>query len=146
MPKGMSEKEKLKTHARATPFRATRRHHLQESAEDYTELISELITRTGEARTCDIARQLGISHVTALRTIKRLQAQGYVSTTPHRPVTLTEKGNQTARHARERHRILLEFLIKLGVPRDIAEVDVEGMEHHLSPVSLRAIKRRLKSL
>ncbi|MCB0360766.1 MAG: HTH domain-containing protein, partial [Bdellovibrionales bacterium] len=77
---------------RARPFRETRRHHSTEAAEDYSELIADLIEEQGEARTCTIAQELGVSHVTALRTIRRLQDEGYMVTAPHKPVELTAKG------------------------------------------------------
>lgn len=124
---------------RAKPFKATRKHHSIESAEDYTELIYELIEAKGEARTGEIAKQFGISHVTALRTIRRLQEQGYVRTSYHKPIELTDKGRKLALYSNQRHKILLDFLIALGVPRSIAEIDVEGVEHHISKVTLNKI-------
>ena len=123
---------------RASHFRATRKHHSLEAAEDYTELVYDLIQTHGEARTCMIAEHLGVSHVTALRTIRRLQGEGYLETSQHRPVTLTRKGRDLARFSKQRHEVLLEFFAALGVPREQAEIDVEGAEHHISettPVS-----------
>ena len=125
---------------RANQFEETRRQHSLESAEDYTELIYELIQNNGEARTCEIALQLGISHVTALRTIRRLQEQGYVTTSRQKPVILTEKGKKLALHSKLRHKLLLDFLIALGVPKKVAEIDVEGIEHHVSQITLKKIK------
>lgn len=124
---------------RAKHFEATRAQHSLEAAEDYTELIYDLIEKSGEARTGEIARHLGISHVTALRTIKRLQEQGYVKTENHRPVSLTAKGEKLAKATKERHRILVEFFVSIGVPSKVAEFDVEGIEHHVSETTLRAI-------
>jgi len=129
-----------KKNARSAPFIATRRHHHDEIAEDYTELIDMLVQTKGEARTCEIAKNLGISHVTAIRTLKRLQREGYLETAPHRPVTLTLKGKRLAVKAKKRHELLLAFLLKLGVSKKIAEIDAEGMEHHLSPETLKAIQ------
>jgi DtxR family manganese transport transcriptional regulator len=129
---------------RSRPFLATRRHHSSEAAEDYTELISELIESKGEARVGDIAHQLGVSHVTALRTIKRIQEQGYVTTSPRKPIQLTKEGKDLATFAKNRHKLLLNFFISLGIPRDVAEVDVEGAEHHISPTSLRHIENFMK--
>ena len=125
---------------RSTPFRAARRQHHLEAAEDYTELIADLISSKGEARTCDIAQQLGISHVTALRTIQRLQREKFVETSQHRPVALTAKGKRTARLCKQRHKLLVDFFVSIGVPREVAEIDVEGVEHHISPVTLKAIE------
>ena len=129
--------------SKAKQFKATRKHHSLESAEDYTELIHELIEESGEARTGQIAKQLGISHVTALRTIRRLQEQGYLKTEQHKPVELTAKGKKLALYSKKRHQILLDFLIQIGVPKDIAEIDVEGIEHHVSKITLDRIKKFL---
>lgn len=127
-------------------FSATRRHHLNEAAEDYTELISDLIKENGEARVGQLASLLGVTHVTALRTIRRLAREGYVTVSFHKPIQLTAKGKKTAALSKERHGILLKFFIALGVPRNIAEIDVEGVEHHISAITLRAIKRALTKL
>ncbi len=129
---------------RPQAFKATRRHHQDESAQDYVEIVGDLIAQHGEARTCQIADELGISHVTAIRTISRLQARGYLSKAPHRPVLLTKKGAALAKHSKERHRLLVEFLKRLGVPEEVAEVDIEGAEHHFSAVTLGAIKRFMR--
>ncbi len=134
---------------RSTPFHATRKHHSSEAAEDYTELVADLIEQHGEARTGRIAEHLGISHVTALRTIRRLQNEGYLETSPHKPVELTPKGKKLAHHAKERHRLLVDFLVQIGVPPETAEIDVEGAEHHFSDATLdciRSLLNRLKSL
>lgn len=129
---------------RAKHFQAARKTHSIEAAEDYTELVADLIEKNGEARTCDIAKHIGISHVTALRTIRRLQAEGYLETSPHKPVNLTPKGKKTAKYSKERHELLLEFFAHIGVPEKVAEVDVEGLEHHISPTTLKVIKKFLK--
>ncbi len=124
----------------ALAFKATRSHHSHEAAEDYCELILKILETRREARTCDIAKRLGISHVTAIRTLKRLQLEGYIKTSPRRPVTLTQKGRKTAFFAKERHLLLVEFLVRIGVPRDLAEIDIEGAEHHFSEVTLASIR------
>ena len=136
--------EKMKEKHRSKPFKATRKQHSDEAAEDYTELISEIIDSHGEARTCHIADNLGISHVTAIRTMRRLQNEGYLVTAPHKPVVLTPKGKKLAELSKKRHKLLVEFLCSLGVPTPQAELDVEGMEHHISSVSLECIERFMK--
>ncbi|MFN8392648.1 MAG: manganese-binding transcriptional regulator MntR [Bdellovibrionota bacterium] len=127
----------------AVPFQAARSQHSREAAEDYTELIAELIETKQEARTCEIAERLGISHVTAIRTLRRLQRDGYVSVQSHRPIELTQKGKRMATYCRQRHRLLVDFLLAVGVPKKAAEMDVEGIEHHISETTLRSIKRFL---
>ncbi len=130
---------------RALPFKATRKHHGTEAAEDYTELIGDLIAEKGEARTCAIAAQLGISHVTALRTIRRLQEEGYVATSPHQPVVLTPKGEKLGQFAKHRHELLVSFFTRIGVSARQAEIDVEGAEHHISEETLACLERMLRS-
>ena len=124
-------------------FLAMRRAHSLEAAEDYTELIADLIARFGAARTCDIAAAMGISHVTALRTVQRLQREGYVVTAPREPISLTAKGHRTAAAARRRHELLVRFFVSIGVPLEAAQVDAEGAEHHISGITLECIERFL---
>jgi len=131
---------------RASAFEATRASHHLEAAEDYTELVADLIDSNGEARIKDISKHLGISHVTALRTISRLQKDGYLETAPRAPVKLTAKGAKLAKYCKNRHQVLLDFFIALGVPRKIAEHDVEGVEHHISKTTLEKIQKHLNKL
>ena len=128
---------------RSRPFLATRDHHQYEAVEDYTELVADLIEKKGEARTCDIAAHLGISHVSALRMMQRLQQQGYLKIEPHHPVQLTPKGKRLAVHCKQRHRLIIAYLVHLGVPENIAAIDAEGMEHHLSSQTLEAFRKHL---
>jgi len=132
------------TGPRSRAFAVTRASHSLELAEDYTELILDLIETRGEARIGQIAASMGVSHVTALRTIARLQKDGYVDTKPRAPVTLTNRGKQLARYCKNRHSLLLRFLVSLGVPHETAELDVEGMEHHISRTTLQQIKLKLE--
>ena len=127
----------------ADRFQRTRDDHSRENAEDYVELIESLIAETGEARAVDLAERLGVSHVTVSKTIQRLQREGYVTTQPYRSIFLTDKGKQVAATSRERHDLVLRFLIKLGVPPDVAETDSEGIEHHVSDDTLDAMRRFL---
>src|SRR5512138_2684008 len=117
----------------ASALRQTRRVHSRETAEDYVEAIAELAATTGEARAVDLARRFGVSHVTVIRTIARLQRDGYVSTQPYRAIFLTEQGARLAEESRGRHDIVVEFLRSLGVPETVALADAEGIEHHVSP-------------
>src|SRR5689334_8853294 len=70
----------------------TRREHANEIAEDYAEAIADLIAETGEARVVDLARRLGVTHVTVNRTIVRLQKAGFVTSQPYRAIFLTDRG------------------------------------------------------
>jgi len=130
--------------AAAQGHRRTRQDHAQELAEDYVELIDDLIQRCGEARAVDVAKHLGVTHVTVTKSITRLRKDGLVTSAPYRSIFLTEQGREMARRARERHCLVLDFLLALGVPRSDAETDAEGIEHHISPRTLEAMRRFLR--
>jgi DtxR family transcriptional regulator, manganese transport regulator len=121
----------------------TRRDHSQELAQDYVELIADLIDRSGEARVVDLARRLGVTHVTVNRTIQRLQRGGLVDTQPYRAIFLTAAGERLAVESRERHDLVVRFLVAIGVPRAVAESDAEGIEHHVSRETLGAFRAHL---
>lgn len=121
----------------------TRKEHSLETAEDYVELIAALIAENGKARVIDIARHLGVTHVTVSRTIGRLKREGFVSSQPYQSIFLTEKGQALAAEARRRHEIVVAFLLSLGVPESVAHSDAEGIEHHVSKETLDAFLRHL---
>lgn len=122
----------------------TREEHAQETAQDYVELIAELIEGSGAARVTEMARRLGVTHVTVNRTIQRLIRGGLVTAEPYRSIFLTDAGKKLSEESRRRHRIVSDFLESLGVPADVAHVDAEGMEHHVSEETLRAFTKHLK--
>ena len=126
---------------RAALFDRIRADHSLEITEDYIELISDLIEIHGEARVVDLASQLGVSKPTVNATIQRLQKDGFVSSKPYRSIFLTEKGRELAEWSRARHKIVLDFLHAVGVPPNIAEADAEGIEHHVSEVTLTALEK-----
>jgi DtxR family manganese transport transcriptional regulator len=125
----------------AARFARIRRDHAAEIAEDYCELIARLIAEVGEARIVDIARHLGVSHVTVTKTVARLQRDGLVHSQPYRAIFLTDAGAAMAREAAARHELVARFLRCLGVNQDDAETDAEGLEHHLSPATIDAIRQ-----
>jgi DtxR family manganese transport transcriptional regulator len=112
--------------------------------EDYTELIADLLREHGEARTTDIARRLGVTHPTATKAIARLRREGLAVSRPYRGVFLTEAGSVMAERVRARHRLVVELLVAVGVPRDAAETDAEGIEHYVSETTLGAFERFLR--
>lgn len=132
------------THTRAPSFVKARADHATETAADYVELVQDLVEETGEARAVDLAARMGVSHVTVSKTLQRLSREGYVTYRPYRSIFLTESGKQLASATRERHRLVLELLQRLGVPAAVAEQDAEGMEHHASEVTLAAIRSFLE--
>jgi DtxR family transcriptional regulator, manganese transport regulator len=125
--------------------RQTRSANDSETAQDYLEVIADLIDTCGEARAVDIARRLGVTHVTVIKTIARLKRDGYVVTQPYRAIFLTDDGRDVAEATRARHRIVVSFLKALGISEEAAEVDAEGIEHHVSNETLEAFRRFTES-
>lgn len=128
----------------AESLRQTRREHANETAEDYVEAIADLTAAHGEARVVDLARRLGVTHVTVNRTLARLRRDGFVSVQPYRAIFLTDRGRTLAEECRRRHDIVVAFLLSLGVPEKAAEIDAEGIEHHVSPATLAAFARHTR--
>ncbi|MFO0828130.1 MAG: manganese-binding transcriptional regulator MntR [Phycisphaerales bacterium] len=115
--------------------------HAVEAAEDYCEAVADLVDATGEARVVGLARRFGLSHVTVSRVVARLKREGYLRAEPYQPIALTAKGRRVAEESRARHRLVLEFLLSLGVDEATARLDAEGIEHHVSPATLAAFGR-----
>jgi DtxR family manganese transport transcriptional regulator len=130
--------------AQARRFGKTRSAQSTALIEDYVELIDDLLAGTGEARPTDIARRLGVSHATAIKMIARLKREGVATARPYRGVFLTESGHALAARVRSRHRLVVDVLVALGVPAEAAEADAEGIEHHVSDVTLKAFARFLR--
>jgi DtxR family transcriptional regulator, manganese transport regulator len=125
----------------AENFRRTRRDRSLETAQDYVEAIADLTIARGEARVVDLARRLGVTHVTVNRTLARLKKGGYVKTEPYRAIFLTETGNRLAAECKRRHETVVSFLRSLGISERVAEQDAEGIEHHVSPETVAAFER-----
>lgn len=120
----------------AAKFDRIRRAHQSEVAEDYVEMISDLIEETGEARMVDLAARFGVTSPTVNAIVRRLQRENLVETRPYRSIFLTEAGKALAESSRARHQIVRDFLVTIGVPETIAEEDAEGVEHHVSEETL----------
>jgi len=129
----------------ARRFGKTRSAQSTALLEDYVELIADLLASAGEARPTDIARRLGVSHATTIKTISRLKREGLATARPYRGVFLTESGQELAARARTRHRLVVDVLVAMGVPVEAAEADAEGIEHHVSETTLKAFGRFLRS-
>lgn len=128
----------------AESLQHTRRDHASETAEDYVEAIADLAASRGEARVVDLARRLGVTHVTVNRTLARLHREGFVKVEPYRAIFLTETGRILAAACQQRHITVVAFLRSLGIPEKTAELDAEGIEHHVSPETLAAFERQLR--
>lgn len=127
----------------ADGFATVRKAHESEMAEDYVELIAELIEVQGEARPVDIAERFGVKPPTVTKNISRLKAAGLVRRERYRSIFLTDEGQALANACRRRHRIVVAFLINLGIDQETAERDAEGIEHHVSEATLAAFQRAI---
>ena len=116
-------------------------HGLSEQTEDYLERIQELIDRKGYARVSDIAEALKITPSTVSSMVRRLARAGFIHFENYRGLSLTDSGRSVAARIQERHRILTEFLGSLGLDPAVVRHDVEGIEHHVSPSTLEAIRK-----
>jgi DtxR family manganese transport transcriptional regulator len=132
------------TSNQAENFRRLRRDHAVEIAQDYVEAIADLVAETGEARVVDLAKRLGVTHVTVNKTVTRLQKAGFVHSQPYRAIFLTDKGKNLAEVCKSRHETVVAFLQSLGIPQRVAEMDAEGIEHHVSADTLAAFKSALR--
>lgn len=128
----------------AQDFGRVRDAHSSEIAEDYVELIADLLETTGEVRAVDLAQRFGVTPATVNSTIKRLVRDGLVRSERYRAIFLTGAGRALAERCRERHRIVRDFLIGLGIDPVTAESDAEGIEHHVSDETLAAFNRHLR--
>ena len=116
------------------------------AVEDYLERILELINTKGYARVVDIAGSLGISQASVTNMVQRLDSEGLLKYEKYRGLVLTTAGETLARNITRRHQLLTDFFKLLGLPDDVIYHDVEGMEHHISPPTLRAIERLTAAL
>ena len=126
---------------RSAPFAKVRVDHATETAEDYVEAVDDILRDRGECRVRDLAKHMGVSHVTVTRIVSRLQDQGLLRQDPYQQVHLTPEGEQIAAQSRCRHEIVLQFLLALGVPPEAARHDAEGIEHHVGKATLRCMKK-----
>jgi Mn-dependent DtxR family transcriptional regulator len=109
------------------------------AVEDYLERILELINRKGYARVVDIASALHISQASVTNMVQRLDAEALLKYEKYRGLILTAAGKKLARKIAQRHQLLTDFFKLLGLDERVIYHDVEGMEHHISPSTLRAI-------
>lgn len=125
-------------------FRQTRSNRRTELAEDYVELIADLIDDSGEARQVEIAQRLGVAQPTVAKMLKRLAAEELIVQRPYRGVFLTAAGREIAEKSKVRHEIVVSFLLALGISPATARIDAEGIEHHVSEETLEAFERFIR--
>ncbi len=110
-----------------------------QSAEDYLERIQELIDEKGYARVIDIANSLQVKQASVTSMVQKLSEFGFVHYEKHRGLTLTASGQHVAQLIKTRHHTLSRFFSLLGLPPEIQEQDIEGIEHHLSPETVQCL-------
>ncbi len=134
---GLEGNEVKQSTTTSEPHRRTRRDHASETAEDYVEAVADILQQKEKCRVTDLAKRFAVSHVTVNRIIDRLQKEGLLDTKPYQPIELTAKGKRLARECRKRHEIVFRFLLSIGIDERTAAIDAEGIEHHVSPTTLK---------
>ncbi len=119
--------------------------HLQESGEMYLETVYILSKKSESIRSIDICEHMGYSKPSVSRAVGLLKNGGYVTVDEKGYITLTNEGKSVAEKMFERHTMLTDFLVKLGVDKDIASEDACKIEHHISEESFEAIKRHVNA-
>ncbi len=115
--------------------------HLQESGEMYLETILVLGKKNSAVRAIDISEHMGYSKPSVSRAVGLLKSGGFITVDKDGYITLTEDGLAVANKIFERHTLLTQFLVRLGVDPDTASEDACKMEHAISDASFEAIKR-----
>ncbi len=116
---------------------------IRQSAEDYLETILVLSQRKPMIRSIDIVNELGFSKPSVSVAMKNLRENGYISMDHEGYITLEPSGREIAEKIYERHTLLTELFVALGVPRETAMEDACRIEHVISPISFEAIKRHV---
>ena len=118
-------------------------HGMQESAENYLEAIL-ILGQSGPVRSVDVAGELNFTKPSVSVAMKNLRAGGHISIDAEGLITLTDSGLRIAKTIYERHTIISDWLISLGVDSKTAVNDACRMEHAMSPESFAAIKQHLQ--
>ena len=109
--------------------------------EDYLEIILELVEMKGYATTLDISRYMNVSAPSVTKMLQRLDEGQYLEYEKYHGINLTSKGIQLAETIRQKHGILLEFFEILGIGHETANQDIEGIEHHLNPKTIKQLRK-----
>jgi len=121
-----------------------RRQHSSELAQDYVEAIFNRLQAGSPVRVTDLQEDFGVSHVSVIRALRRVESQGLLHYDKEEGIELTHEGQQVAEKAFARHQLLVRFFRTLGVSERQADADAEGTEHHLSEETVQAIERFLE--
>lgn len=118
---------------------STRDQHT-DRMEDYLEVIYELMKHKGYATAVDISESLNVSSPSVTKMLQRLNESKYLRYEKYRGINLTDEGIAVAENIREKHNFLAEFFKMIGVDENIANIDAEGVEHHLHPETLKKLQ------
>lgn len=122
------------------------KHRSTESMEDYLETILSLQKKIGSVRSIDIVRELNFSKPSVSVAMKNLREKGYITITDEGYIVLTKAGKTQAESVLEKHTILSDWLISLGVDKKTALEDACRMEHDISEKSFQAIKEHISRI
>ncbi len=117
---------------------------IYESGENYLETILLIKEKKGKVRAVDIIEELGYTKSSVSRAVNILRDKEYIIIDKNGSITFTPKGRETANCLYERHKVLTECLIRLGVEKSIAEKDACRIEHIISKESFQAIKNHVE--
>lgn len=130
------------SHTTARRHQRVRRQHSNELAQDYVEAIYAIEQTGANPRVTDLQKVFGVSHVSVVRALQRLEKRELLDRSGE-GLSLTQAGRKMAAESMERHQIVVDFLLKLGVSAAQSHADAEGLEHHISDETLRAMQRFL---
>ncbi len=117
------------------------KHRADESLEDYLETILLLQKRMGQVRSIDIANEMNYTKPSVSVAMKNLREKEYIVVADNGYISMTEKGRERAESVLERHNLLADLLMRIGVSKETALADACRIEHDLSEESFDAIKR-----
>ena len=118
-----------------------RSQNKNEILEDYVEAIQEISEIKGDVKNADLAIHFSVSQATVNKNLKRLISYNLAKSEPYRSIFLTNEGKKLAAISKQKHQIVYNFLVKLGVSKKIAQFDSEGIEHHVSEETLKLMKK-----
>ena len=118
-----------------------RSQNKNEILEDYVEAIQEISEIKGDVKNADLAIHFSVSQATVNKNLKRLISYNLAKSEPYRSIFLTNEGKKLASISKQKHQIVYNFLVKLGVSKKIAQFDSEGIEHHVSKETLKLMKK-----
>lgn len=122
------------------------RHKAEESLEDYLETILILSRRLTVVRSVDVAAELDFSKPSVSVAVKNLKNRGYITVSKDGYLSLTKEGQAIAESVYERHTLLTDWLVHLGVDPKVAAGDACKMEHDITPESYEAMKKCILSI